>query len=84
MLGFGGCVPIDKESVKVVAAMHYLRLREDEEVEKVRAKYHHKPSDIDHDHERSKAVGKVRDEFKRKEIALLRRAAGPLAKIIDG
>ena len=89
MFGFGGCVPVDKESAKVIAAMQYLHLREEQEVEKVKATYKTPTGSLtkeesDRVQQRNDNMQKVRDEFKKKEIALLRRVAGPLAKIIDG
>ena len=83
MFGFGGCVPVDKESVKVIAAMQYLHMREEEEVAKARGPYKEGQS-RDEEVARGKRVAEVHSRFKQKEIALLRRAAGPLAKIIDG
>ena len=89
MFGFGGCVPVDKESVKVIAAMQYLHLREEQEVEKVKATYKTPDGPLSKEatervKQRNDDMQKVRDVFKLKEMALLRRAAGPLAKIIDG
>lgn len=82
MLGFGGVVPMDKESVKVVAAMQYLRLREDEEVKKVGASFKPVPTP-DESKEKVKRIEAVHEKFRLKEMEILRRAAGPLAKIID-
>lgn len=83
MFGIGAAVPMDKESVKVVAAMQYLRLREDDEIEKVGKSYKAVPTPAE-SVEKLKRIAEVRDRFRRKEMEVMRRAAGPLAKIIDG
>jgi uncharacterized membrane protein len=82
MFGFGGLVPVDKEAVKVVSAMQYLRLREDEEVEKVGKSYKVVPTPAE-SQEKIKRIEEVRSKFRQKEIAVLRRAAGSFAKLID-
>lgn len=80
---FGSYAPLDKESVRVVSAMQYLRLREEQEVVAVGKTYKVVPTPTE-SQEKMKRIEEVRSKFRAKELELLRRAAGPFAKIIDG
>jgi hypothetical protein len=79
---FGGCVPVDKESCRIMTAMAYLRAREEEEIEKVGKLFRVVPTPTE-SIEKTKMLEDVKARFRKKEIALMRHVAGPLAKLVD-
>ncbi len=89
---FGGAVPIDKESVRVITAFRYLESREseerksllDERDEKIRGFSYESKEHKTINEEYKKRLAALDEKWKAKERALYRKVAGPLAKIIDG
>jgi len=69
MFGYSAA-PIDKESCRALAAFNYLRMKREAALKAVNA----------HDDTQREAVSKA---FDKKELALMRHIAGPLARIVD-
>jgi hypothetical protein len=69
MFGFGiGAVPVDKESVRTMAAFRYLDMKRQAALRGVTEDYKRQV---------------INESFDKKELALMRHVAGPLARFID-
>lgn len=76
---FWGMCPVDKDAIKCVSAMSYLNRLKDDELDELDRTYV-LPDQRDLREQKRKEID---TKFKKKELALLRHMAGPLAKIVD-
>lgn len=94
-----GCVPIDKESLRFMAAWSLLKENENDALDYIesvrRAEHERLRNNLTDEKKRLEAYARVDEELEKKRAVekakfnnrrrlLLRRAAGPFAKVVEG